>query len=377
MSRYRFVAAMLVLVSIIHPGWAQAKRGDEMQPAVARLAKELQTLLADQRDARVWVEPLVPGSARLDATLGIALSEMLADELRARKVGLDRDAPVRIKGKFRCKLNDDERLTTRIDLEIWRHQKIGDLSADVVGLNGATRASSRSQLVPTEFSGAEREQLVQASVLDDLPADSPPAPAVPAVAIDGTLLRLGGEKGYAVEVRARPASGGTYRPLTPTLKDGQACVEIGRDEVYAVRVVNDSPYDAAVKVFVDGLNVFHFFDRKNEVEHFFIPSKKAGAVLGWPRTNQTLQVFHVKGLTSGAAYEVDPKAAQTQSGLIQVRVARAWNKGTPIPPEERGVRQQRGQSLATARGQSIAQKAIQVERVVGDYHAFFAIRYTK
>ena len=55
-----------------------------------------------------------------------------------------------------------------------------------------------------------------------------------------------------------------FRPRAASKdEDGFAFLKINRDEIYAVKLINDSPHDAAVTLTIDGLSVFAFSENSN------------------------------------------------------------------------------------------------------------------
>src|SRR4029077_21190276 len=83
---------------------------------------------------------------------------------------------------------------------------------------------------------------------------------------------------YGIEVLVKTR--GEYQPRPAQLVDGLAFVPIKRDEVYAIKLINDTPHDAAVTLSIDGLNVFAFSEVKDpktgrpRYTHFMVAARK-------------------------------------------------------------------------------------------------------
>ncbi len=87
----------------------------------------------------------------------------------------------------------------------------------------------------------------------------------------------------------------------------QAFVPLQRDDVFAIRLINDNDYAVAAVLSIDGLNVFSFSENKNYT-HFIIKPNEQLTVPGWHRTNQKSDEFLITELAKGAAAELKSKA---------------------------------------------------------------------
>src|SRR5262249_33623914 len=83
----------------------------------------------------------------------------------------------------------------------------------------------------------------------------------PKVHLAGTRIAARPHSPYGIEILGK--ENGQYRPRAAKNDDGLAFVKIGRGEFYAIRLINDAPFDAAVVLTIDGLNVFAFSESKN------------------------------------------------------------------------------------------------------------------
>jgi hypothetical protein len=90
---------------------------------------------------------------------------------------------------------------------------------------------------------------------------------------------------FAIEVLVADAdlpkrSEKDYSPRTPQVQEGLAYISIARDQVYAVKVINDSDYEAAVDLRIDGLNMFIFSEVRDpktggpKLRYVVLPPKK-------------------------------------------------------------------------------------------------------
>ena len=81
--------------------------------------------------------------------------------------------------------------------------------------------------------------------------------------------------------------------------EGQAFVKIDRDEIYAVRLINDADYEVAVRLTIDGISMFAFSEVKNpetdlpKYNYVVVPAKSSVTATGWHRTDEISDSFQV------------------------------------------------------------------------------------
>src|SRR5439155_23696125 len=92
---------------------------------------------------------------------------------------------------------------------------------------------------------------------------------------------------YAVEVWAAPRPGAQYAPRPATVDGGLAFVRLSQGEVFAVRLINKSPHDAAVTLTIDGLSLYAFSDvedpktGRSRYAVIFVPAGREVFLRGW------------------------------------------------------------------------------------------------
>jgi hypothetical protein len=111
----------------------------------------------------------------------------------------------------------------------------------------------------------------------------------PTVSVDGTRISSRQGQPFAIEILKQPLAEFGKKPPQPApvgKKDGLATAAINRDEIYEVRIFNNSGREVAVAVSIDGIDMFHFSrDRivgekdKERVVHL----KENEALVGRPR----------------------------------------------------------------------------------------------
>lgn len=160
-------------------------------------------------------------------------------------------------------------------------------------------------------------------------------------------------------------------------QQGKAFVALQRADIYTVRLHNDSEYDAAVKLCIDGLNVFTFSELKNakgqpKYSVYIIPAGRMIELKGWHRTNDRVDQFQVMKYADSAAATL----RHTQDlGTITASYFAAWPKGGTRPHDEDFV--SKGNGNATGFGPPVRQTAKEVQREIGRLRSSVSIRYAQ
>jgi hypothetical protein len=190
---------------------------------------------------------------------------------------------------------------------------------------------------------------------------------------------------YKVEILAGPLGDGTLRPteaLLAKLKNDLAFVDVDRGKVYEVRIHNASPEEVAVRVFIDGLDVFHFSEDRDPADptrsrfsHFIVPPASAGTagvetIPGWHKSlsgKPNFLAFLVTAYGAGASSKAGVPASGPV-GVIQVQFSRCYPR---LPG------QKRGSSNETGFGPPRDIKQTAVEREIEPPTDVVSVRYTR
>ncbi len=202
----------------------------------------------------------------------------------------------------------------------------------------------------------------------------------PKFAVSGPRISTPGSP-YALEILVK--TDGKFQPRPARVENGQAFVSIERDETFAIKLINDSPHDAAVQLSIDGLSVFAFSELKDPQTHaprytnLVIPADQNGLVQGWHINDATSDAFVVTSYARGAVAELGGCSGNV--GTINACFAAAWPKGTEPPADEAeavALRNTRA-AEATGRGARIDAKYATVERVFGVVRSSISVRYAR
>ncbi len=162
-----------------------------------------------------------------------------------------------------------------------------------------------------------------------------------------------------------------------------------REQEYTVRLVNRSPNEAAVRLNIDGLNVFSFMEEKQPealadgkpnprrggpaYDLFLVPAGGSVEVPGWMISRSKMLGFKVTGYPNTAVAQLgrDPSA----TGTITATFSAAWEKGQPPPEGERPTSRGVGDD-GTGFGNPKAINSRPVERQVGRVRGSVSVRYS-
>jgi hypothetical protein len=214
----------------------------------------------------------------------------------------------------------------------------------------------------------------------------------PTVAVSGSRVCSKAGSKLSVEVLAvdnptQKTKESDYKPLPARVKDGQAFVSIRRGQSYAVRMINDSDFDAVITLSIDGMGLFTFSEEKNEKTglprqyRILVPRKDRLLVRGWFINHKETDLFQVseyarrlRALTGGCMTDV---------GTITVTFAACWETGKPAPPDEPRPDDHKGTATTapvrddSERGLRVPAHFKSVPRTVGATRDIISVRYAR
>jgi hypothetical protein len=355
---------LLLLLSVPALASRPARAASDLNKGLAEMAKKIKLLL-DQKGLDAIAVGEFTAPVKLNASAGPSIAKCLADELKTLGVSIKRRAELEVNGRYQ---DVDDADSKRLAVRIKAH--IVDRSGDEVltlepraTFNMTTIASLTGLTVAMPADGTDKERNdALAEALDK-----------PDVHLASTRIAAATDSPYAIEIQVKTGEG--YRPRAASKdEDGLAFVKLLRDELYAIKLINDSPSDAAVTVTIDGLNVFAFSANTNYT-HYIVPSKQTLTVPGWHRTNAVSDSFVVTEYAKSAVAESLPTSATV--GTITASFAAAWPQGSAPPDDEAPGTKGGASGDATGKGPPVDFKLAEVVREVGKLRASVSVRYNK
>jgi hypothetical protein len=207
----------------------------------------------------------------------------------------------------------------------------------------------------------------------------------PKPAIKGTHVLAGASAPFAVEVLVAGGRGphqeSDYAARMPEDRSGLAFVPIARNEAYAVRLINNADYDAAVDLRIDGLSMFHASDIKDQktgapaYRYVILPKRTSYLVRGWFIDLKSTDEFLVTEYAKSEAGKIGQSA---NLGTITATFHAAWDPKDGPPRDEPKNADQYSQSAdATGRGDRINADYRVVDYQIGVFRGAVSVRYTK
>jgi hypothetical protein len=364
----RLLPAVVAVVLLLVPAAALAP-ASEVRNKLVGATKELARLIKDENQTQVAIKEFT-GPALPRTSAGPMIQTILLEELKKHNIQVNPNAFLFVGGEYFVLEEEkvkSEDLTVRllITLRNKKAKKLVELNIDI-GYRGnddlikLLALNADLEKYPKADREGQNQQLRKQY-------DRPP------LKLESTKIKVSPNSKYAVEVLTRPAGGGPLKVLTPRGDKGQAYVEIKKGEEYVLRLYNNSAYEAAVSITIDGVDAFQFYEpAAARPGSYLIGPRQARQVNGWMRNTNEVNAFLVGSFIDSAAYQV--LRGSKQIGTITVCFHPCW-KGPKPPPGYEGARNLNPN--ATGLGRKIGEKSQVIKRTIGPLAAAVSIRYNK
>lgn len=337
---------------------------DEMKEVAKGIGAELRELGKSKVDVKGF--EFKGSDSKLQGAAGPGIAQLLTEALQAEKVTVEKGADMMVRGTYVDVIDSKSKLLAaqiKGELVDSNDRTILSFSRGVFGDQSlASLFGATTTITPTDDVKARSVQLIEA--IDN-----------PTVTVEET--RISAKKGDPYHIEVHVLQGGKYVPRAPTTVDGQAFVKINRDEVYAIKLFNDSAEEASVALTVDGLSTFTFSENKNYTQ-YIVGAKSAALIKGWHRSNAVSDSFQVMEYSKSAVAEKLPTS--TSIGVVTATFSVCFPKDAPPPEDEppsSKVSEFSRSADATGRGPEVKDKYNEVERIFGVVRTSISVRYTK
>lgn len=311
------------------------------------------------------------GSSDVKGSIGPRLQLAMATELEALMIKVDSDDyRFEIKGDYQP-LEDKETKLLGVKL-------VGRLIDRETGEPLAEKPTGRfvfgAESVPTMLGlniqpkpGADAREISDAAKQ---------ALKSPSVHLKDTRLAVNPVSPYAIEVLVRNSDSYVARTISPDSK-GRPYVELHNDEVYGVRLINDSPHSAAVDLRIDGVNSFAFSETTSQF--WIIDPHSHVDIIGWHKNNEKSTEFKVvEDFADSAAAKLHLKPSAS-IGLITAAFRATWKKEATPPDDEPKLLADLGgrERTVTGFGKDVGFRTQQVSLVIGEPRDIISVRYNR
>jgi hypothetical protein len=360
--RFHHLVTGSIVVLVVHLATGLARGGD-FNHAMDQFAGRIKELLDAERESAIALNQF-NAPARLAANSSSGIRKALEEGLRKQNVQIKKTARLEINGEYRE--FDDVSLKKTVVRILGRivdqdsGRPVSECEVKVDNLTSIASLIGATMELPPSPVPEDRERAIRDGIRK------------PTAHVATTRISAGTRSPFAIEILAGPAQAAELHPRAPSIEDGQAFMNIRGDERYEIVLINDSAFDVAVTLTIDGLSLFAFGDHK-DYTYVIVPQHSRGLISGWYKTNEAAEQFVVTEYVKSAAgsKSVTPSP---DLGVITACFAAAW-PATGNPPPDEGME---GRSVrGTSRGPLTRTNFLEVERRTGRLRSSISVRYTK
>lgn len=342
---------------------------DALTIEVRALAADFAKIIEKQGGGSVAIGEF-SGSSDIKGSIGPRLQLAIAAELEKLMVKIDAD-------DFRFEVKGDYQPIEDKETKVLGVRLIGRLIDRETGEPLAEKPTGRFVFGP-ETVPVMLGLNVQPKPNEDLRETSDrlkKALKSPEAHLDGTKLAVAPASPYAIEVLVKQGDKYHAKPIEPDSK-GRPFVGLENDDVYGVRLINNSALKAAVDLRIDGVNTFAFSETKSEF--WIIDPHSHVDIIGWHKNNEKSTEFKVvEDFEDSAAAKLHLKPSAS-IGLITAAFRAAWEKGAKPPADEQMLADLGGRERsATGFGKDVGFRTQQVSLVIGQARDIISVRYNR
>jgi hypothetical protein len=340
---------------------------DPLRCEMKAASEKLRDFFAGRRIKEVAVGDVTNADATTPSTAGPGIRQMLIEELERAELKVKLKADVGLSVTYRGRKvplkNDRKAEQVVVEMHFTASFTLDNSQEDILTYRVSNDEAIRHLIDLTVNNVKPDKERQQETVL---------AFTKPKANFDGTVILAGKKAPYGVEILVDD------RPIKPVDEDGFGMVKLEREQTYAIRLVNRSPIEVAVRLSVDGLNVFTFSELRQKdgpyqgaplYDMVLIPPKESITIRGWHKNNTTSRKFKITEYADTAAAKMNKT---TDIGTITATFCAAWEK-TPPADEPDGARAPGDDG--TGVGEDTSMKYTAVQRTIGAVRASVAVRY--
>lgn len=376
-------------------GLQPARANPALRQELRKVAKDLKQLLDGRSEDSLAVGQFT-GPAAFPSNASAGIAQILAEELKAVGITVRKRAKFGIRGEYRPTEIDNPDADPignplpaklmAVQLDIVVEDSFGKIVTDL-----SHKLLIKGETAFTEMLGVPLQMTAQDQGPEKRAQKLKESYASPQQYYQGSLISAGKDSPYAVEIlvekQARPAVD----------DEGLAFVKIQRGERYMIRLLNNSPYEAAARLTVDGLSMFAFSEirqpptdelgRPNplfgepRMNRVLVPPRDrfgnpgVALIKGWHINNEKTNEFLVTEFAQSAAAKLGHK---TTMGIITATFAAAWPlDGQPPQDEPPMTRDPSPGGDGTGMGARIDRQYQSMPRKIGAVRASISVRYTR
>jgi len=334
----------------------------------------------------------------LDANYSNGIKNTITVELKNIGFIVDSKAPYYLEGKYsKIPSGDKGSYSVKFSLSLIDSSSQESLTqfpiriddyVDVAQALGVTAGLGKEDSIPLPPSGEvksekyieSREKYVEASLpnLEERNKKVAEYSVTPKFYLnkDLDLIRANESSSYGIKILVK--YGQQYKAIPIRKNDeGRPFVDLKKGDIYKIELVNDSKYEAAAKVLIDGLNTFSFSDEKDPDTNYplhnyhIIDKHEKSVVDGWEKNSERVYEFLTDTYgKDNQQYNLKPVH---ETGIITVSFSVSYEKNNRpsfIPGTLNSSK------FETVRGNEVNSKTASVKREIGPVIDIISIRYS-
>jgi hypothetical protein len=381
-ARCKCLSAFATGLALLAPCASASAATGSVREGLKPIAEQIIEVVKGGSQSSIAVGEFV-GQARFDTNAGTGIAEDLKSLLEELKPGfVQRDAAFSVTGRYAFVEQKErpELKVIKVTAVITDKQdnRLSEFVTEIDSTKAIAQVMGAVAALPKDGSKVERNKKLQEAI------------EKPEFHSEGTKIRPRPDSHYAVEILVKPLQGHERlkaQPRAPSDQKGEPFVEIQPNELYEVKIYNDSTRDVAVSTTVDGLDIFHFSkDRAKDgrplFSYFIVhprgytepgeprPFDGTFTIVGWHNSvsgSENFFSFLVTEHGKGAASKEGIKA-RGKIGVIAVQFADCMRL-------EAGANARGGNETTLGPPREVRQKPVRYE--VGNPHDFVTVRYSR
>lgn len=378
MSRIGFCG--LLALAVVASAWpAGAQEG--LRPDLSDISKAVAAVVKKEGQSAVSLGPFT--GRYVPASAGAGIKKVLAEELVMQGIAINEKSTLEVSGRYIPLGDQQDFAQSKEILGLQISVTISDAQGTPLaiidkGLKAQLEKTVDDRAVVAQVLGVTQPDEGGNRTQERQGRDLKKRIDQPAVTIMGSRVKADRQGRYAIEVHV--LRDGKYMPLTPTDQDGFAFALLEKTDVFAINLINESDFETAFELTVDGLSNFAFFEKKG-YRHLIVRPRSSYLLKGWQRNLQTSDEFVITDYAKGAVKELG--ASPDGVGTITVAFSAAWDpqwdpkdpdksKLSRRPPDESASR-----DTAAGRRNQISTPVVEIPREIGRVRDIISIRYKK
>lgn len=291
---------------------------EEFRPAIETISNGVAKLLKSRRQSQITVGT-ISGPPTLGAAAQSGFRQMFIEELGRLGIRTAKLGTIGLSGEYRLAKATPEALTTQIQFEVKLVDSSGQIltdlasTVDVNSLAGNSKIKPSGELVVNAFTTPEATALALGLTadLDGYQADINRGEYLSRDMVQTMLSRQTAHIMGSNQLRASKTSpyglqvlvNGQPQPLQ--LENGRVFVELTKNDVFTLKLVNDSNLTIAGFFTLDGVNSFAFSEVQEQgrpkYAKWIISPQQSFDLQGWHKNNNNVLQFKVTDFAESAA----------------------------------------------------------------------------